>query len=120
MVRYMSWLLGFWLTLLYVVGRSAPVSRGLLWLTLLAALFAFVGGAIAPMVSSGLRIGGPVALSLGLFALFAVELAMHTESWLPWCTFLGVVTYLPIVVATFLWSPKWTRGPHHRWPNPAI
>ncbi len=119
MVRYMSWLLAFWLTLLYVVSRSAPVPRGLGWLTLLAGLFAFLGGAVAPMVTSGWRIGGPVALSFGLFVLFGIELRMRVESWLPWCTFLGLVTYLPIVVAARLWSPKWTRGPHRDFLTPA-
>lgn len=118
MVRYMSWLLGGWLVLLYVVGRSAHVPVGLLWLTLLGGILALLGGAIAPLVSSGWRVAGPVMLSLGLLGLFAVELAMKVESWLPWCTFIAVVCYLPVVIALRLWSPKWSTTEHEDWPVP--
>lgn len=110
MVRAMSWLLSVWLIALYVVGRGAyGVPQSLVWLTLLAGLIALVGGAIAPMVSLGWQIAGPLLLTTGLFALFAVELALPTAPWLPWATFFGVVPYIVIVVASALWSPHFVR-----------
>ena len=74
MVRLMSFLLSFWLAALFVVTQGAHVPQFMKPLVGLAALFALFGGLIAPLVGPGLRLAGPVALSLGLFALGVVGL----------------------------------------------
>jgi hypothetical protein len=105
----MSFLLSFWLALLFVVGQGAHVPAFIVWSVGLATLFALIGGLIAPMVGPWLRLAGPVALSLGLFALWGVGLLMKTPRWLPWCIFMGTATYLGVVLAEVLWSPR-NRG----------
>lgn len=106
----MSWLLSVWLLALFVVGRGATgMPQGWPWLTLLAAIFALVGGSIAPMVSLRAQVIGPLALAAGLFGLFAAELAAGVPPWLPWATFFGAVSYAPIIIANALWSPHFVR-----------
>ena len=55
------------------------------------------------------RLVGPIALSLGLFAIWFVALLMHVPPWLPWCVFMGTVCFLGVTVAEVLWSPR-NRG----------
>jgi hypothetical protein len=110
MVRAMSWLLSFWLAGLYVVGRgAAQVPQSFVWLTLLGALIAFIGGCIAPMMSLRAQVIGPLSLAIGLFALFAIGLAANIAPWLPWCTFTGAFTYTVVVLGNALWSPHFVR-----------
>ncbi len=109
MVRAMSYLLSFWLALLFVVGQSQHVPVGIVWLVGLGAIFALLGGFIAPLVGPGLRLGGPIALSLGLFALWIVGLLMKTPSWLPWCVFMGTFCFIGVTIAEVLWAPR-NRG----------
>ncbi|MCA1663327.1 MAG: hypothetical protein LC659_03505 [Myxococcales bacterium] len=75
----------------------------------LASLFALIGGLIAPLVGPGLRLAGPVALSLGLFALWGVGLLMKAPRWLPWCIFMGTFCFIGVTLAEVLWSPR-NRG----------
>jgi hypothetical protein len=109
MVRALSYLLSFWLALLFVVGQGAHVPRLLVAAIGLGALLAGLGGAVAPIVGTRLRLGGPIALSLGLFALAGVGVAMHVEPWLPWGLGMGAFCFLAVVVAEVLWSPR-NRG----------
>ena len=109
MVRALSYLLSFWLALLFVVGQGAHVPPLLVAAVGLGALLALLGGAIAPIVGTRLRLAGPIALSLGLFALVGIGLAMHVQPWLPWAVFMGTVCFLGVVVAEALWSPR-NRG----------
>lgn len=109
MVRPMSFLLSFWLAALFVVGQGAHVPEWLVVCVGFASLFALLGGTIAPMVGRGLRLAGPIALSLGLFAAGAVGLAEKCPRWLPWCIFMGTFCFLGVTVAEVLWSPR-NRG----------
>ena len=109
MVRPLSFLLSFWLALLFVVGQGAHIPQLLVAAVGLAALFAGLGGMIAPIVGPRLRLGGPIALSLGLVTLGGVGLALRVSLWLPWCVFMGTFCFLGVVFAELLWSPR-NRG----------
>lgn len=109
MVRAMSFLLSFWLALLFVVGQTAHIPQLLVFFVGLAAALALFGAFISPMVGAGLRLGGPIALSIGLAALGVVALAMKTPPWLPWCVFMGIFCFLGVTIAEVLWAPR-NRG----------
>ena len=109
MVRPMSFLLSFWLAGLFVVAQGAHVPQFMVPLVGLAALFALLGGFLAPMVGPRLRLAGPLALSLGLFALGAVGLMLKCPRWLPWCVFMGSFCFIGVTIAEVLWSPR-NRG----------
>ena len=109
MVRLMSFLLSFWLALLFVVATGAHVPKILVFFVGLGALFALFGGCVSPIVSAAWRVAGPLALSAGLFALWAIGLAMKLPLWLPWCLFMGTVCFLGVTVAELIWSPR-NRG----------
>jgi hypothetical protein len=109
MVRAMSFLLSFWLSALFVVSTEAHVPKLMVFFVGLAAVFALLGAFIAPIVSPAWRLAGPIALSLGLFSLGAVALAMKVPPWLPWCVFMGTFSFLGVTIAELLWSPR-NRG----------
>jgi len=109
MVRAMSYLLSFWLATLFVCGQGAHVPQGIVWLVGLGAILALFGGLIAPMVGPGLRLGGPIGLSLGLFTLWALGLAMKAPLWLPWCVFMGTFCFIGVTIAEVIWAPR-NRG----------
>jgi hypothetical protein len=110
MVRAVSYLLSFWLATLFVVGQLGQhVPRLMVAAVGLGALFAALGGMIAPSVGPRLRLAGPIALSLGLFALWGVGLMMKVALWLPWSIFMGAICFLGVVLAEVLWSPR-NRG----------
>lgn len=109
MVRPMSFLLGFWLALLFVTGQLAHIPWAFVWLTGLGSLIALFGGCIAPLVGPFARLAGPIALSLGLFALWIVALAMKVPRWLPWCVFMGTFCFIGVTIAEVLWAPR-NRG----------
>jgi hypothetical protein len=106
MIRAISWLVGFWLALLFIVGQGAHVPQWIVWLDGLASVFAILGGAIANMVSGWARIAGPVALSLGLFALWIGGLVVRAPLWLPWCNFMAAVVYLGVTLAAATFPEK--------------
>lgn len=109
MVRPMSFLLSFWLALLFVTAQLAHIPWAFVWLTGLGALIALFGAFVAPLVGPFARLAGPVALSLGLFALWIVALIMKVPRWLPWCVFMGTVCFIGVTLAEVLWSPR-NRG----------
>ncbi len=109
MVRAMSVLLSFWLGLLFVVSTAARVPKLMVFFVGLAAILALLGALISPIVGAGLRLGGPIALSLGLVAIGGVALAMKLPPWLPFCLFIGTFGFVASTVAEVLWSPR-NRG----------
>jgi hypothetical protein len=110
MVRPVSYFLSFWLAMLFVVGQLGQHVPGLMVDAVgLGALIAMLGGMIAPIVSPRLRLAGPIALSLGLFALWGVGLAMKVSPWLPWSIFIGAFCFIGVVIAEVIWSPR-NRG----------
>jgi hypothetical protein len=113
MVRAISYLLSFWLAGLFVVGQNAHIPKLLIFFVGLGAALALLGAMIAPIVSPAWRLGGPIALSIGLFSLCAVALAMKVPPWLPFCVGVGTVCFIGITIAEVLWSPRnrGTMGP---------
>jgi hypothetical protein len=109
MVRAMSFLLSFWLALLFVVGQNQHLPQGVVALVGLGALIALFGGFIAPMVGPVARLVGPLLLSAGLFSLWIVALLMKVPRWLPWCVFMGTFCFIGVTIAEVLWSPR-NRG----------
>jgi hypothetical protein len=105
----LSFLLSFWLALLFVVGQNSHTPRLLVAFVGLGALLAAIGGFTAPLMKAGLRLGLSIALSLGLFAIWAVGLAMHVSLWLPWCVFMGAFCFIGVTLAEAIWSPR-NRG----------
>ena len=109
MVRAMSFLLGFWLALLFIAGQLAHIPSLMIGFVGLGAIFAVFGGLIAPIVSAAWRLAGPIMLSAGLVALGAVAFAMRVPPWLPWCLFMGTFCFLGVTIAELLWAPR-NRG----------
>jgi hypothetical protein len=101
MVRGISVFLGIGLVILWIAGLSTPNTAGwLVWLDGIAALCAFaIAGATVPGVSRASRAGGPIALSLGLFALWVIGLATNVQSWLAWWTFAFACAFLLLGIA---------------------
>jgi hypothetical protein len=109
MVRMLSFLLSFWLALLFVVGQGSHSPRLLVFFVGVGAVLAAIGGSTAPLMKAGLRLGLSIAFALGLFAIWAVALAMHVSVWLPWCVFMGAFCFIGVVIAEVIWSPR-NRG----------
>jgi len=109
MVRAMSFLLSFWLALLFVVGQNQHLPSGIVALVGLGSLIALFGACIAPMVGPKARLIGPLLLSSGLFALWIVALLMKVPRWLPWSVFMGTFCFIGVTLAEVLWSPR-NRG----------
>ena len=106
MIRPVSFLVSYWLALLFVCGHGARMPWLLDDAIGLGALFALFGAIISPMVSRRTRIIGPIALSLGLFAICYVGLVLPTPPWMPFCVGLAAVALLGTRIATLLWSPR--------------
>lgn len=106
MVRPMSFLLSFWYAGLFVVGQGAHVPQLLVWaLGLIAALsLLFSLGAPdlrrTPRHVLSFMIGG-ASTAIGILAW-----VLRSPPWLPFCTLLGSVWYLGVVIAELIWSPR--------------
>ena len=95
------------LLLLGVAGISTLTTPGpsLAWCDLLGAWAAyFIAADIAPTSTRAQRIGGPVALSLGLFVACFVTNGGDTASWLFWSTLVFAFAFL--VLGIFRWVIK--------------
>ena len=81
--------LGTGLAILWVAGLSSPYAPGwFTWLDGLAALGAFfIAGRVSDQDLRSRRMGGPITLSIGLFALWIAGLATDATPWLCWWTF---------------------------------
>ncbi len=96
MVRRISTLLALGLVVLWIAGLGSPTSTSwLTWLDGLAALAAFGIAALTPTYARrSARMGEPVALSVGLFALFVIGLATGATLWQAWWTFAFACAFL--------------------------
>jgi len=94
MVRGTSIVLGIGLVLLWIVGLSNHASAWLTWLDGLAALCAFGVAAAAVPEGAGVTAASPLGLSVGLYVLWIIGLAMHVETWLAWWTFAFATGFL--------------------------
>jgi hypothetical protein len=87
MVRNGSIALGVGLVVLWIVGLSNHDVRWMAWLDLCAAIIAFIGANVSEQTSRTMRIGGPVALGLGLFGLWIGGVVTGTSVGLAWANF---------------------------------
>ena len=89
MSRTLSIILGFGLLMLWAVGLSMQdATDWLMWIDgIVGVCAAIMGLAMSRDSSKSLLVGGPVIVSLGLFALWIVGLLLDATSWLSWWTF---------------------------------
>lgn len=99
-VRVGSAIVGLFLIATFISGLAIPgTAAWLTWLQLVGALLAF-GIAIVPPERESLttKAGAPLFISLGLFAMWIVGLALHDEAWLVWCTFAAACAFLLLTI----------------------
>ncbi|HEY7954321.1 MAG TPA: hypothetical protein VII38_03475 [Polyangia bacterium] len=95
MVRSSLIIIGLFLLAVWISGLALHAAAWITWLDFVVAILALGMGA-APIREAGPlgAGGGPVLLSLGLFAMWIVALAIHIEPWIAWCTFAGACAML--------------------------
>ena len=101
MVRTLSVILGLGLVVLFIAGLNTAGAHGwLTWLDLVMAICSFtVAGVAAPDASKGTRSGGPVAISIGLFALWIIALATGVVASMAWWNFAFACAFLVVGIA---------------------
>ena len=109
MVRAMSFLLSFWLALLFVVGQLANAPQLLIAAIGFASLWSLLGAITAPMMSAPLRLGCSIILTLWLAAICTVAWVHKTPEWIPWCVAIGAFCFIGVTVAEVIWAPR-NRG----------
>lgn len=87
-IRGVLVLIGLFLIAVWIAGLSVHAQAWITWLNFVAGIVAIGLGAL-PIQRGGpaTTAGVPTLLSLGLFAMWIVGLAIHTEAWITWCTF---------------------------------
>ncbi len=99
MVRGISIALGIGLIILWITGLSQHATAWLTWLDGIAGLCAFgIAGVIRPGVAGSLA-ASPIALSVGLFVLWIIALAIGASGWLSWWTFVFACAFLLLGIA---------------------
>jgi len=101
MVRSMSFIFGVCLVILWITALNAPdAASWMTWLDGVAAIGAFiVSGTADPTLPRMQRVAGPIALSIGLYALWVIGLATSAVPWLCWWTFAFASAFLVLAVA---------------------
>jgi hypothetical protein len=81
-------MIGLFLLAIWIAGLSVQTQAWITWLDFVAGLLSIAIG-IAPLRRGGVATtaAAPIVVSLGLFAMWIVGLAVHTEAWITWCTF---------------------------------
>lgn len=89
MVRGFSLILGVGLTMLWLAGFSQSLApRWLVWSDFVVAVGAFIVASVASdNVRRRIRAGAPLALSVGLFALWILAISTAVMPWLTWWNF---------------------------------
>lgn len=89
-MRAWSVIFGIGLVILWLAGLNNPNAQGwLTWFDGFAAVLAFVlSSSFSEYSTRRATFVGPVALSVGLFALWLVSLATAAPSWQGWWTFI--------------------------------
>lgn len=104
MVRQFSVILGIGLIVLWIAGLSSPFAPAWIsWLDGAAGLLAFlIAGSNQQQpigASARAQAGGPLALAIGLFALWVVALSTAVIPWMTWWTFAFACAFLALSVA---------------------
>ena len=89
MVRQISVVLGIGLVILWITELNMNITPWLTWFDLAAGICAFViAGILDERSPQNVRVAAPIALSLGLFALWIISLeASGAPVWQPWWNF---------------------------------
>ena len=97
----MATILGIGLVVLWIAGLgSATAPRWLTWFDGLAALASFAIAAFTPAYASkSTRMGEPIAVSVGLYALWVIALASGATGWLTWWTFVFACAFVGLGIA---------------------
>jgi hypothetical protein len=99
MIRASSIALGIGLVVLWLVGLWNGATAWLTWLNGVGGLVAFgIAASVTPRVV-GAAAGSPIALSVGLFALWIIALITHATTWLTWWTFAFACAFLMVGMA---------------------
>ena len=87
-IRGVLIVIGLFLIAVWIGGLSVHTEPWITWLDFAAGLVA-VGLGVLPIERGGTAAaaGVPTLVALGLFAMWIVGLAVHTEAWITWCTF---------------------------------
>ena len=109
MVRAMSFLLSFWLALLFVVGQLAHAPQLLVAAVGFAAAWALLGAFVAPLMSAAARLGCAIILTLWLVAVCVTAWVVKTPQWIPWCVAMGTFCFIGVTIAEYIWAPR-NRG----------
>jgi hypothetical protein len=93
--------LGVGLAILWVSGLSSPYVPGwFTWLDGVAALGSFtLSGSAQSYDTRGKRVGAPITLAVGLFALWIIGLATGAVNWMCWWTFAFACAFLVTGIA---------------------
>jgi hypothetical protein len=88
--------MGVGLAILWIAGLSSPYAPAwFTWLDGVAAFCAFViAGTNQSYDTRAKRMGGPIALAAGLYALWVIGLATGAVAWLSWWTFAFACAFL--------------------------
>lgn len=100
-MRTWSMFFGVGLLVLWLAGLNNPQAVGwLTWLDGLAGILAFaVSAGLGDFPSRRAAMRGPIALSIGLFAMWAVALTGGVPAWQGWWTFAFACGFLFLGVA---------------------
>jgi hypothetical protein len=101
MVLKWSLILSAGLFILGLAGIFGPAGSGswLAWCDLLGAWAAyFIAADICPTSTMAQRIGGPLALSFGLFLAWFTIRGRETVTWLIWGTFIFACAFLALAI----------------------
>lgn len=100
LTRANALLVGIGLAALWIAGLATGATSWLVWLDGAAALVSF---AIAGAVPEDAPIEGKsipaLIVTVGLFALWTVGLALRATMWLTWLTFVAACAYVVITIA---------------------
>ncbi len=100
MVRGLMIALGIGLLILWIVGLQAGSAGWLLWLDFVGGVLSIIGGAaLTDAVARYGRLGEPLFLSVGLFVLWIIALAVGMAAWKTWWTFAFACAYLLVALA---------------------
>lgn len=88
LTRGVAFVIGLFLIAVWIAGLSLHTQAWITWLNFVGGIVAILIG-IAPIERGGATSAGglPLIISLGLFAMWIVGLAIHAEAWITWCTF---------------------------------
>jgi hypothetical protein len=109
MIRAMSFLLSFWLALLFIAGQLANAPQLLIDAIGFAALWALLGAIVMPMMGPKLRLACAIIVTAWLSAICLIAWLHKTPEWIPWTVAMGTFCFIGVTIAELIWAPR-NRG----------